>query len=70
MNSSQSSIPPRKAVQIALETAAALDERLEAYPSALLEEIYNYNQRWVLRALHRNEHLDEAQAALGSAGKN
>ena len=63
-------IPPRKAVQIALETAAALDERLEAYPSALLEEIYNYNQRWVLRALHRNEHLDEAQAALGSAGKN
>jgi hypothetical protein len=57
-------IPPRDAARIAIETAAALDRRLEDYPSALLEEIYVYNKRWVVRALHRSEHLDEADAAL------
>jgi len=57
-------IPPRKAAQIAIETSAMLDKRLEEFPPALLEEIYNYNKRWVIRALHRGEHLDEAEAAL------
>ncbi len=57
-------IPPRAAAQIAIETAEALDARLESYPAALLEEIHAYNQRWVVRALHRNEHLDEVDAAL------
>ncbi|NTU57237.1 MAG: hypothetical protein HGA79_13405 [Anaerolineales bacterium] len=57
-------VPPREAVRIALENAEALDKRLEEYPQALLEEIYNYNKRWVVRALHRGEHLDEAEAAL------
>lgn len=57
-------VPPREAVRIAVETAEELDQRLEVYSPALLEEIYNYNKRWVIRALHRNEHLDEADAAL------
>jgi hypothetical protein len=57
-------IPPRKAAQIAIETAETLDKRLEEYSPALLEEIYTYNKRWVVRALHRGEHLDEADAAL------
>lgn len=57
-------VPAREAVRLALENAEELDRRLEGYPSALLEEIYNYNKRWVIRALHRNEHLDEAEAAL------
>lgn len=57
-------VPPREAVRIAMENAEALDKRLEKYPQALLEEIYNYNKRWVVRALHRGEHLDEADAAL------
>ena len=57
-------IPPREAARIAIETAEALDERLEAFPPALLEEIFTYNKRWVDRSLHRNEHLDEADAAL------
>jgi hypothetical protein len=57
-------VPPREAVRIALENAEALDKRLEEYPQALLEEIYNYNKRRVVRALHRGEHLDEAEAAL------
>ena len=53
-------VPAREAVRIALENAEALDKRLEEYPEALLEEIHNYNKRWVIRGLHRNEHLDEA----------
>ena len=61
-------VPPREAARIAIETSETLDKRLEEYSSALLEEIYNYNKRWVIRALHRNEHLDEADAALKQLG--
>lgn len=57
-------IPTREAARIAIEAAEALDKRLAEYSPALLEEIYNNNKRWVVRALHRNEHLDEADAAL------
>jgi hypothetical protein len=57
-------IPPREAARIAVETAEELDQRLEEYPQKLLEEIYNSTQRWVIRALHRNEHLDEVDTAL------
>jgi hypothetical protein len=57
-------IPPREAARIAIETAEELDRRLEDFPPALLEEIYAYNKRWVVRGLHRGEHLDEVDAAL------
>lgn len=57
-------IPPREAARIAIETSETLDARLENYPPALLDEIYTYNKRWVVRALHRGEHLDEVDAAL------
>ena len=59
-------VPPREAARIAIETAETLDKQLENYSPALLEEIYNHNKRWVIRALHRGEHLDEADAALKS----
>jgi hypothetical protein len=59
-------VPPREAVRIAMEACETLDRRLEEYSPTLLEEIYNFNKRWVIRALHRNEHLDEADAALKS----
>ena len=57
-------IPPRQAARIAIKAAEALDQRLESFSPALLEEIYTYNKRWVVRALHRGDHLDEADAAL------
>jgi len=60
-------IPPRDAARICIETSETLDKRLEEYSRELLEEIYNYNKRWVIRALHRNEHLDEVDAALKAA---
>ncbi|HAV76237.1 MAG TPA: hypothetical protein DCX53_02680 [Anaerolineae bacterium] len=59
-------VPAREAVRIAMENAEALDKRLEEYPDALLEKIHVYNERWVVRALHRNEHLSEAESALKS----
>ena len=57
-------IPARDAARICIETSETLDKRLEEYSPELLEEIYNYNKRWVIRALHRNEHLDEVDVAL------
>ncbi len=59
-------IPPREAARLAIETAEALDKRLENLSPVLLEEIYAYNERWVVRALHRDGHLDEVEAALKS----
>jgi len=61
-------IPPRQAARIALESADACDKALEAYPQGLLEEIYEARERNVVRALHRNQHLDDVDAALKSAG--
>ncbi len=57
-------IPPRDAARIAIETAEAMDRRLESFSLALLEEISMHNERWVVRALHRDAHLDEVDAAL------
>jgi hypothetical protein len=59
-------MPPRDAARIAIQTAESLDARLESFPETLLEEIYSHNKRWVIRAMHRNEHLDEVDAALKS----
>jgi hypothetical protein len=57
-------IPPRTAAQLAVEAAEALDARLETFPPHLLQEVYGRYGRWVVRALHRNEHLDEVEAAV------
>ena len=59
-------LPPREAARIAIETSETLDRRLEVYPPHLLEIVHAGNPRWVIRALHRNEHLDEVDAALKS----
>jgi hypothetical protein len=59
-------LPPRQAVQLAIESAEALDKRLEGFAPGLLEEIHTVRDRWVERSLHRNEHLDEVEAALKS----
>jgi hypothetical protein len=57
-------IPPREAARLAVETAETLDRRLEVFPAVLLEEVHGRYKRWVVRSLHRNEHLDDAEAAL------
>lgn len=57
-------VPAKEAVKLAIETAKELDNQLETFPKDLLEEMYNHNKRLVVRALHRNEHLDEVEEAL------
>ncbi len=57
-------IPARQATKLSIETAQAMDARLENFAPELVEQVYSFNKRWVVRALHRNEHLDEAEAAL------
>jgi hypothetical protein len=60
-------IPAKEAVRLAIENCEAVDKRLENYPQNLLEEVYKHNERWVVRAQHRNTHLDEVEAALKAA---
>jgi hypothetical protein len=62
-------IPPRLAANIAFQTAEALDEMIERFPMDLLEQIYARNERWVVRALHRNHHVDAIEAALRTPGE-
>lgn len=57
-------ISPREAARIAIVSAEAVDKRLEVLSPALLEVVYAANPHWVVRAAHRNEHLDEVDAAL------
>ncbi|MFN8594729.1 MAG: maleylpyruvate isomerase N-terminal domain-containing protein [Anaerolineae bacterium] len=57
-------IPPREAVRLAIETAEVLDKRLETFPPDLIELIRAEYKRYLFRAYHRTEHLDEAEAAL------
>ncbi len=62
-------MPAREASNLAIATAEAMDAKLEAYPANLLELVHAGYPRFVFRAQHRNEHLDEAEAALKAAGK-
>lgn len=59
-------IPAQEAARLAIENAEALDKRLENYPPALLEEVAAFNPRYLDRALHRAEHLDEVDEVLKS----
>lgn len=54
-------MPPQETVCLAIESAEAVDARLAQFPVALLEEMYAAGPRWVVRALHRDEHLDEIE---------
>jgi hypothetical protein len=57
-------IPPGQAAEIAVRVSEELDRRLENFPPLLLEQIHARYERWVIRALHRNAHLDAIEAAL------
>ena len=59
-------VPPHEAARIAIETAEALDARIDAYPAELIDLVLESHPRWVKRHYHRDEHLDDAEAALES----
>ena len=58
-------VPPRDAVRLALEAATELDDFVATLQNPLADELLASHVRWVRRSLHRNEHLDESEAALG-----
>jgi hypothetical protein len=63
-------IPPRKAAELAVATAGALDREIEALPDKLVKEIEALNEPHTLdRATHRNSHLDEIEAFLKAIRK-
>jgi hypothetical protein len=57
---------PRLISQMAFQAAESLDGMLEKFPADLLEQIHARTERWVIRALHRNHHLDAIEAAVFS----
>ena len=58
-------IPPRKAAELAVLTAEALDKELEELPPDMITAIESLKDRHALnRAIHRKMHLDEIDALL------
>lgn len=57
-------VPPRDAARIAVESAEAVDARLDGYPPAMLEQFLCAYPTFVTRDVHRSRHLDEVDAAL------
>jgi hypothetical protein len=58
-------LPPRKALEMALAGARAVDASVEALPDHLASELVARDMEWVLRrAGHRREHIDQIEARL------
>ena len=57
-------LPPREAARLAIESAEALDPRIEMLPDAVTAGLLVTNPHWIRRSIHRNLHLDEAEAAI------
>ena len=58
-------IPPRRAAQVAIEAAEAIDQALEHMAADLLTAIEAGGQSRILtRSAHRRAHLDQIDAAL------
>ena len=59
-------IPSAAAARISVQTAEAVDKRLEGFREDWLEQMLAANKRMVFRYMHRNEHLDDIEKALKS----
>ena len=58
-------LPPRRAAQLAIEAAEAIDQALEHMSADLLTAIEAGGQSRILRrSMHRRAHLDQIEAAL------
>jgi uncharacterized damage-inducible protein DinB len=59
-------LPPRTAAQLAVSTAEELDRELEKLPDDMLEELAGAGHPIkLLRAEHREHHLDEIEQLIG-----
>ena len=63
-------VPPSDAVRLALDAASEIDAFVATLDGPLAGVLLDAHPRWVRRHLHRDEHLDEAEAALrgGASG--
>jgi hypothetical protein len=63
-------VPPRKAANLAISSAEAIDRELEEAPTELINEIVSLGEKFRLyRSFHRKQHLDEIEEYLNDMGK-
>jgi hypothetical protein len=63
-------IPPRKAANLALSCAEAIDLELSEAPTDLINEIVGLGEPFRLyRSIHRKQHLDEIEEFLNDMSK-
>lgn len=55
-------IPVREAANLAVSSAEALDQMLEACSSERIDQLEKESPRWVDRSLHRNDHLSDIES--------
>jgi len=64
-------IPPRKAANLAISCAEAIDRELEEAPSDFITEIEGLGEKFRLyRSIHRKLHLDQIEEFLSSKDKS
>jgi hypothetical protein len=64
-------IPPRKAANLAISSAEAIDHELEEASSDFIAEIEGLGEKFRLyRSIHRKLHLDEIEELLSSKEKS
>ena len=64
-------IPPRKAADLAISSAEAIDRELEEASSNFIAEIEGLGEKFRLyRSIHRKLHLDEIEEFLSSRDKS
>jgi hypothetical protein len=66
-------LEPRKAIELCLSSAEAMDAKFETLTSELVKQLEEHaaatdTQFRMNRGLHRNGHLDDIEALLGSQG--
>ena len=63
-------IPPRKAANLAISSAEAIDRELAEASMELINEIVGLGEKFRLyRSIHRKEHLDEIEEFLSDMSK-
>ena len=63
-------VPPRKAANLAISSAEAIDRELEEASTELIHEIVGLGEKfWLCRSIHRKEHLDEIEEFLSDMSK-
>jgi hypothetical protein len=60
-------IPPRKALELAVSAADAVDRQVESVSADLAAAVIDGgSERMLLRAVHRRQHLDQIEQLIGS----